>query len=131
MKTTSTIVTGLIVLMSTVFFASNAQTTNPTIKVLPTTKEGTVKLLVVGAGNEDVDIEFYTEEGLVQSDAIHSTDKGFNKKYDISKIMHRGFSMEITASGTSVTYKMIKSGSKLTPILVETTYTYPLVASKN
>jgi hypothetical protein len=131
MKTKSTIVAGLIVLLSTVFFASNAQSTNPTIKVLPTSKEGIVKLLVVGAGNESVDIEFYSEDGLVQSDAVKSTDSGFNKKYDVRNVMNRGFSMEVTTAGTSVLYKMTKSGNKLTPILVKTTYTYPLVASND
>jgi hypothetical protein len=131
MKTKSIIVAGLVVLLSTVFFASNAQSTNPTIKVLPTTKEGIVKLLVVGAGNEAVNIEFYSEDGLVESDAVKSTENGFNKKYDIRKVMNRGFSMEITTAGTSVTYKMAKSGNRLTPILVKTTQTFPLVASKD
>jgi hypothetical protein len=130
MKKKSTIVAGLVVLLSTVFFASNAQSTNPVIKVLPTTKEGVVKLLVVGAGEESVDVQFYSEDGLVQSDAVKATQSGFNKKYDVRKIMNRGFSMEVTTAGTSVTYKLIRDHSKLTPILVKTTYTYPLVASK-
>ncbi len=131
MKTKTTIVAGLIVLLSTVFFAGNAQSTNPTIKVLPTTKEGILKLLVVGAGSEAVDIGFYTEDGLVQSDAITSTESGFNKKYDVRKIMNQGFTMEVVTAGTSVTYKLARSGTKLTPVLVRTTYTYPLVASKD
>jgi len=131
MKTRSTIGAGLVVLLSTVFFASNAQSTNPTIKVLPTTKEGVVKLLVVGTSNESVDIEFYSEDGLVQSDAVKSTDAGFNKKYDVRKIMNRGFSMEVKTAGTSVTYKLVRDRSKLTPVLVKTTYNYPLVASNN
>ncbi|HMJ70462.1 MAG TPA: hypothetical protein VK508_16270 [Cyclobacteriaceae bacterium] len=130
MKTKTTIIAGLIVLLATVFSASNAQSTNPTIKVLPTTKEGVLKLLVVGAGTETVGIEFYSENGLVQSDAIKPTGRGFNKRYDVRKIMNSGFSMEVTTAGTSVIYKMARSGSKLTPILVKTTYTYPLVASK-
>jgi hypothetical protein len=130
MKTKSIIVAGLVVLLSTGFFASNAQST-PTIKVLPTTKEGIVKLLVVGAGNEAVEIDFYSEDGLVETDAVQSTEKGFNKKYDIRKVMHRGFSMEITTAGISATYQMTKSGNRLTPILVKTTHTYPLVASKD
>lgn len=130
MKTKSIIVAGLVVLLSTVFFASNAQSTNPTIKVLPTTSEGILKLLVVGAADQAVNVEFYTDEGLVLSDAIRSTESGFNKRYDIRKIMERGFSMEVKTEGTSVIYKLAKSDSKkLTPILVKTTYTYPLVAS--
>jgi hypothetical protein len=132
MKTKSTIVAGLIVLLSTVFFASSAQSTNPIIRVLPTTSEGIVKLIVVGAEDQAVNVEFYTEEGLVHADAVKSGEKGFNKRYDIRKIMSRGFSMEVRTDGTSVIYKMAKADNKkLTPILVKTTYTYPLVASNN
>ena len=132
MKKSSIIAAGLVVLLSTVFFASNAQSTNPTIKVLPTTNEGIVKLLVVGAADQAVDVEFYTTDGLVQSDAVKSGEAGFNKRYDIRKIMDHGFSMEVRTAGTSVIYKLAKaSNNKLTPILVKTTYTYPLVASNN
>lgn len=131
MKKSSTIVAGLVVLLSTVFFASNAQSTNPTIKVLPTTSEGIVKLLVVGAADQAVEVEFYTDEGLVQSDAVKSAETGFNKRYDVRKIMTRGFSMEVKAAGTAVTYKLVRANKKLTPILVKTTFTYPLVASNN
>jgi hypothetical protein len=132
MKTKTTIVAGLVVLLSTVFFASNAQSTNPIIRVLPTTSEGIVKLLVVGAADQPVSVEFYTEDGLVQSDAVKSHHSGFNKRYDVRKIMERGFSMEVKTNGTRVIYKLAKTDNrKLTPILVETTYTYPLVASNN
>ncbi len=132
MKTKSTIVAGLVVLLSTVFFASSAQSTNPAIKVLPTTKEGIVKLLVVGASDESVDVRFYSDEGLVKSDAIKLSAEGFNKKYDVRQIMDRGFMMEVNAAGTSVTYKLLRSkAGRLIPHLVKTTYTYPLVASKD
>ncbi|MEI9917387.1 MAG: hypothetical protein WDO14_01125 [Bacteroidota bacterium] len=131
MKTRSTIIAGLTVLLSTVFFASNAQSTNPEIKVLPTTKEGIVKLLVVGSTDEAVDVKFYNQEGLVESDAIKANPDGFNKKYDVRQIIDAGFSMEVTASGTSVTYKLTKTKGKLSPYLVKTTYTYPMVASNN
>lgn len=130
MKTKSTIVAGLVVLLSTVFFASNAQSTNPAIKVLPTTKEGIVKLLVVGATDGAVDVKFYNDEGLVESDAVKS-DNGFNKKYDVRNIMHSGFTMEVTAAGTNVIYKLAKSNGKLQPYLVKQTYTYPLIASND
>jgi len=131
MKTRSIIVAGLVVLFSTVFFASNAQSTNPEIKVLPTTKEGVVKLLVVGASNESVDVQFFNQDGLVGTDAIKTDGAGFNKKYDIRRVMNSGLTMEVTAAGTSVIYKLAKSKGKLTPYLVKTTYTYPMVASNN
>lgn len=132
MKTISVMKAGLAVLLSTVFFASNAQSTNPAIKVLPTTKDGIVKLLVVGATDEAVDVKFYNDEGLVQTDAVKSkAEEGFNKKYDVRQIMNRGFMMEVTAAGTSVTYKLAKSKGRLLPYLVKTTYTYPLVASND
>jgi hypothetical protein len=131
MKTRSIIVAGLVVLFSTVFFASSAQSTNPAIKVLPTTKEGVVKLLVVGAVEESVEVKFYNEDGFVESDAIKTNEGGFNKKYDVRQIMNRGFQMEVTAAGTSVTYKLGRSNGKLVPYLVKTTYTYPMVASNN
>lgn len=130
MKTKSIIVAGLVVLLSTVFFAGNAQTT-PAIKVLPTTKEGIVKLIVVGATDESVDVKFYNEDGLVESDEINEQANGFNKKYDVRNIMNRGFVMEVTAAGTSVTYKLTRSNGKLLPYLVKTTYTYPLIASND
>jgi hypothetical protein len=131
MKTRSTIVAGLIVMLSTVFFASHAQSNNPTIKVLPTTKDGIVKLLVVGAADESVDVRIYSEEGLAATDAINSKLEGFNKKYDVREIMNRGFLMEVTSAGTSVTYKLAKSKGKLIPYLVKTTFTYPIVASND
>jgi len=123
-------VAGIIVMLSTVFFASNAQSTTPAIKVLPTTKDGIVKLLVVGPTENPVDVKIYSDEGLAATDAVKSNDLGFNKKYDVRQIMNRGFVMEVTASGTSVTYKFARSNGKLIPYLVKTTYTYPLVASK-
>jgi hypothetical protein len=131
MKTKSTIIAGLVILLSMVFFASNAQSTNPEIKVLPTTREGVVKLLVVGASNESVEVNIYNAEGLVKSDAIKVKSDGFNKKYDVSQIIDDGFSMEVTASGTSVIYKLAKSKGKLVPYLAKTTLTYPMVASKD
>jgi len=131
MKTRSTIVAGLIVMLSTVFFASNAQSTAPAIKVLPTTKEGIVKLLVVGATDEAVDVKIYSDDGLAATDAIVSKSEGFNKKYDVRQIMNRGFVMEVSTAGTSVTYKLAKSKGKVIPYLVKTTVTYPLVASKD
>jgi hypothetical protein len=131
MKIKNTLVAGLVVLLTTVFSASSAQSTNPAIKVLPTTKEGIVKLLVVGATDESVDVKFYSDEGLVESDAIKSETQGFNKRYDVRKIMDKGFMMEVTAAGTSVTYKLARAHGKLQPYLVKTTYTYPIVASND
>jgi hypothetical protein len=131
MKTKSTTIAGLVVLLSTVFFASNAQSTSPEIKVLPTAKEGIVKLLVVGLSDEAVDVKFYNNEGLVESDAIKSKEEGFNKRYDIRQIIDPGFSMEVTTSGTSVTYKLAKAKGKLVPYLAKTTITYPMVASNS
>ena len=133
MKNRSTIVAGLIVLLSTVFFASNAQSTTPAIKVLPTTNEGVLKLLVVGAIDDAVDVKFYNDEGLIGSDVIKAIPEGFNKKYDVRQIMNSGFTMEVTAEGTSVTYKLVKSKGKMIPSLAKetTTYTYPIVASND
>lgn len=129
MKTTSIISAGLVVLLSTVFFAGSAQSINPEIKVLPTTKDGVVKLLVVGASNESVDVKFFTSDGLLDSDAIKSSEEGFNKKYDLRRVIGTNLSMEITAAGTSVTYKLAKDKGRTIPYLVKTTYTYPMVAS--
>lgn len=131
MKTKSIIAAGLVVLLSTVFFASNAQSINPAIKVLPTTKEGILKLLVVGASDESVEVKFYNEDGFVKSDAIKTSDEGFNKKYDVRQIMKGDFQMEVTAAGTSVTYRLGRSNGRLIPYLVKQTYTYPMVASNN
>jgi hypothetical protein len=131
MKTKSTIAAGLIVMLSTVFFASNAQSTNPAIKVLPTTKEGIVKLLVVGTTDEPVQVKIYSEEGLAASDEIRATSEGFNKRYDVRQVMNRGFVMEVSTSGTSVTYKLAKSKGTVIPYLVKTTYNYALVASND
>ena len=132
MKTTSTVVAGLILLLTTVFSASNAQSTNPAIKVLPTTKDGIVKLLVVGTQDESVDVKFYNQDGIAGADAVQSTTQGFNKKYDVRQIMNDdSFLMEVKTAGTSVTYKLTKSNGRLIPYLVKTTYNYPLVASND
>lgn len=129
MKTRLSIIAGLVVAMSAIAVVSNAQS-SATIKVLPTTKEGIVKLLVVGAPEETVQVKFYSIDGLVETDAVKATGNGFNKKYDVRRIMARDFSMEVTSGGSTVTYTLTKSGSKLTPFLVKESYTYPLVASK-
>lgn len=132
MKTKSTLVAGLIVLLTTVFSASNAQSTNPAIKVLPTTKDGIVKLLVVGTSDEAVNVKFFNQDGIAGIDAVKSTTQGFNKKYDVRQIMNDdNFSMEVTTRGTSVTYKLAREKGKLVPYLVQTTYNYPIVASKD
>jgi hypothetical protein len=131
MKTKSIIIAGLTVLLSTAFFASNAQSIKTEIKVLPTTKDGIVKLLVVGAANESVDVTFYNQQGLVESQSIKSDTPGFNKRYDVRQIIDPEFSMEVTAAGISVTYKLATAKGKLIPYLVKQTYTYPMVASNN
>ncbi|MEJ0031588.1 MAG: hypothetical protein WDO15_14965 [Bacteroidota bacterium] len=131
MKTKSIIIAGLSVLLSTAFFASNAQSAKTEIKVLPTTKEGIVKLLVVGSANEVVDVAFYNQQGLVETQTIKSDTDGFNKRYDVRQIIDPGFSMEVSSAGTSVTYKLAKAKGRLIPYLVKQTNTYPIVASKN
>lgn len=132
MKTQSTFAAGLITLLTIVFSASQAQSTNPAIKVLPTKNDGIVKLLVVGTEDESVDVKFYNNDGLAGSDAIKSTTNGFNKKYDVRQLMNDdSFSMEVKTAGTIVTYRLTRSKGRLIPYLVNTTYNYPVVASKD
>jgi ribosome maturation factor RimP len=130
MKTNLKIAAAVAVLFSTTFFSAQAQSENPIIKVLPTNNEGIVKLLFVGESKDGVHVRFYNETGLVEIEKVKSATKAFNKRYDVRNILDDEFAMEVSSAGTSVTYKLVKSGAKLTPILVKTTYTYPLVASK-
>ena len=128
MKTRSIIIAGL---LSIAFFTSRAQSENPVIKVLPTSQSGIVKLLVVGTDDESVEVKFFNKDGLVQSDAIKPVSRSFNKKYDLRRVIDKSFSMEVTASGTSVRYELAKHGDKLTPVLTKETQTYRLIASND
>lgn len=90
-------------------------------------------MIVAGDTHGPVEVSFIDESGVVDSDNIdkQSQGNGFSKKYNVKALAYKPFWMEISADGISVRYKVVKSGDRkrLIPMLAQTTYTYPLVAS--
>ena len=72
MKTTSTIVAGLLVAaLSFAVVTSNAQTANePAVKILPTNQEGILKVLYAYDTDQSVEVTFFNEGGLITADKI-------------------------------------------------------------
>lgn len=104
------------------------------IKVLPTNKQGIIKVLYALESNETVDIKFYTHDGEIGSDQVtkDSYEKGFLKWYDISHIDAPVFSVEISTENAKVRYRVVRSNDRKTfePILEKVSYNEVLTASK-
>jgi hypothetical protein len=132
MKTKTTFMTGLIFFSAMSFAAtySNAQS-DPAVKILPTTEKGILKILYAYPTDKAVSIKFYNESGLIISDKVSkSYQKGFSKKYDLSRLKAGDYWVEITSPELSVTYKLAGSKEKRwVSTLEKTTYNYPLVAT--
>lgn len=134
MKTTSTIVAGLLVAaLSFAVVTSNAQpASEPAVKILPTNQEGILKVLYAYETDQSVEVKFFNEGGLITADKITASNSqhGFSKKYDVRNIESATFWVEVTAANLSVTYRVTESkDGKYKSFLEKATYNYPVVAS--
>ncbi len=133
MKIQSIISAGFIAILS-MSFAAQAQTeAQSAVKVLPSTEKGIIKILFAHEPSENVEVKFYNEDGLLKKDRIKAATfkKGFIKKYDVSAIDTRKFSIDVDSESISVTYRLVESkdGKSYTALLERASYTQSLVAS--
>lgn len=131
MKTKS--ILALVVMLSAAF-ATNAQSIEPAVKILPAGEKGMLKVLYAYDAQDNVDVKFIGENGLLKSDRIKagSFSKGFSKKYDVRRIKDKSFWVEVSSAELTVRYKLIegKDGNFI-PYLEKTTYNHPMVATIN
>jgi hypothetical protein len=105
------------VTLLTINSVSYAQTSNdPKIKILPSDRADVLKVLFVSEINEPVIVTFYRGAEVLGSDKIKGNrySRGFLKKYDISKIKAKEFTIEVASAHQSATYKIIPSKSTKT-----------------
>jgi hypothetical protein len=135
MKIQTIIAAGLAVVASTAFSVQAQSELSPSIKVLPSTEEGVVKILYAYETSKPVEVRFSNENGILKTDFVKPGQfaNGFLKKYDVSAIDTKKFRVEIIADNVSVTYQLTESkkGKSYIPFLESTTYKQPLVASNN
>lgn len=133
---TKAILTGMVMLLSATAWTANAQDSDqPAIKILPAAEEGKLKLVYARSSQKAVNVKFIGENGLLTSDRISagSFDKGFIKKYDISRIQGKTFWVEVSSADLTVRYKLVESkdGKSFVPYLEQTTYNHQTVATIN
>jgi len=113
----------------------NAQSLDePAIKILPSVEQGKLKVLYARGAENAVDVKFIGENGLLQSDRIKagSFQKGFIKKYDVSRIKEKTFWVEVSSGDLKVRYKLVAKDEKTMVLYLEqTTYNHPMVATIN
>jgi hypothetical protein len=104
------------------------------IKVLPTEKQGIIKVLYAMESESPVEIKFYTNDGEIGSDQVTRDryEKGFLKWYDISHITTSDFRVEVSTENARVMYRIARSKDKKTfePILEKVSYNEVITASK-
>lgn len=109
---------GILALISGSLYAqtNDALTVSEGVKILPTSKSGVIKVMHAFASESNVSIKFITRDGEVGSDQIakNSYDKGFTKKYDVSKINGADFWIEVKSAEGSVTYHIVPTKNKKT-----------------
>lgn len=132
MKTKS-ILAGLVIMLSTAF-STKAQSPESAVRILPAAEKGMLKVLYAQKSESAVSVKFLGENGILKADRIKagSFEKGFSKKYDVSRIKYRIFWVEVSSADLTVRYKMVASKEgAFTPYLESTTYNHPLVAAIN
>ncbi len=136
MKNQTILSAALIILFSAAFTVVNAQVgSGPAVKILPSADKNIFKILFAYASEKPVDISFFDGSELLGSDRIKAKHfgQGFLKKYDLSNIKSKSFTVEISSENVDVVYKMVESKDHKTyvPELEKTTYKNSLVASNN
>lgn len=130
---TRVVLAGMIVAALGAFTVSAQSLDEPAIKILPASEQGKLKLLYARDTEKAVKVEFIGENGLLQSDRINagSFEKGFIKKYDVSRIKEKNFWIEVSSGDLKVRYKMVAKDKSFVPYLEQTTYNHPMVAAIN
>lgn len=112
----------------------SAPSLSESIKILPTEKTNIIKVLYAMESESPVEIKFITFDGEVGTDKVFRTsyEKGFSKRYDISKITSRKFHVQVTTPEASVVYRIERSkdGETFTPYLEKATRSEIITASK-
>jgi hypothetical protein len=133
MKIQSIISAGFIAILSMSFVAQAQTGAIEVVKILPSTEKGIIKILFAHEPSQNVEVRFYNEDGLLKKDRIKASTfkKGFIKKYDVSAIDTRKFSIDIDSESVSATYRLVESkgGKSYTALLERASYTQSLVAS--
>jgi len=135
MKNKTIIIASLVTLFSASIFSVNAQqTTEPSVKILPTEEKGVLKVLYAYDTDQPVEVKFLTEDGTLTRDKIKASafQNGFSKKYDVRNITSKFFWIEVSSSNLIVTYKMTESKDRKSyePTLEKTTYNTLVAANK-
>jgi hypothetical protein len=132
MKARSFGMAGLIFLLTTAFNTNAQEISNPVIKVLPSIKEGSVRLLVAEHDKSQVDVQFFSSDRTIATDKIDAskTHNGFMKSYDFNSLHEKSFWMAVKTNTTTVVYKITRGKTGVDAQLQEATYTYPMVASR-
>ncbi len=117
-KLTLTII-GIVTSISSMLYAQPISAQSRTaafVKILPTTQSGVIKVLHAQESESPVLIKFTTQDGEVGQDQVVRSkyEKGFTKKYDVSKIQGKDFWIEVTTAETSVTYHIVTDKKKKT-----------------
>lgn len=132
---TKVILAGMIIAVLAAWTVNAQAPDEPSIRILPAAEQGKVKLVYARDSRSNVDVRFMDESGLLKSDRIKagSFEKGFIKKYDVSRIKNKSFWMEVRSADLTVRYKLVESrdGKSFVPYLEQTTYNHPLVATIN
>ena len=109
-----------------------AQDTDPShVKILPTGDPDVIKLHYAIETNEPLDVKFYNGNDIAGRDRIKGGpyEKGISKRYNVRKINHKDFWVEVASSSMSVTYHVVpsKDGKEFTSFLEKVTYNQALV----
>ncbi len=130
---TSSIISAILFVFAISFTASARQANEPPVKILPTTQKGVLKVLFAFEADQDVEVKFYNNEGIILTDKINkeSYPNGFSKKYDVSSLKLSNYWVEVSSPRIDVTYKITTSKDGFQPLLEKTTYNHLMVAAKN
>lgn len=124
----------IIGLIAAVAAAGNvyAQDADPSrVKILPTEDPDVIKLHYAIETNEPLEVKFYHGDDIAGRDRIKGGpyEKGISKRYNVRRINHKDFWIEVASPSMTVTYHVVpsKDGKKFTPFLEKVTYNQALV----
>jgi hypothetical protein len=133
MKTRSLVCGALIVAISTLALTQADAQTQPVVKVLPGGTKDIIKVMYCGKPNGVVTVRFIESDGAhILSDKIRNKnfEKGFLKKYKVSREQGDFFWVEVSDADSFVRYKVFANSLEgWSARLEKETYNYPVVAS--
>ena len=124
----------IIGLIAAVAAAGNvyAQDADPSrVKILPTENPDVIKLHYAIETDEPLEVKFFHGNDVAGRDRIKGGpyEKGLSKRYNVGKINHKDYWIEVASSSMTVTYHVIPTtdGKKFTPFLEKVTYNQVMV----